>query len=221
MEQNKGTPRKINIEPENDGLEMFGRWFTFSKGPVLSDSNLNLPGRVKRWTPTGLGDRPSAAGDLSGQTSIDNEPLDDREKLIERFAGYRFVPWLSWISWGLLWKQNMTLFWRNGGNDLLPKLKIFFKKRYNIMLFFQCDGIFEGYQLRSDLLTGAFSPWRAKGRTQGSSGSAGEVFGGSSAVWTNRLEVAGKILVYVDGMYKFEIHTWDVGTEVSIPNDLQ
>ncbi len=23
---------------------------------------------------------------------LDNEPLDDREKLLERFAGYRFVP---------------------------------------------------------------------------------------------------------------------------------
>ena len=52
--------------------------------------------------------------------------------------------------------------------------------------------------------------------------------GSSSAVWTNTLEVTRKILVSVDGMYKFEIHyfshaggcvlgveknTWDVGTE--------
>ena len=41
MEQNKGTPQKINIEPENDGLEDD---FPFPGGPVSSGSNLESSG---------------------------------------------------------------------------------------------------------------------------------------------------------------------------------
>ena len=46
-------PPKINIEPENDGLE-FGRWFSFSRGPVFSGSSRSSSGVYPWYCPTSI-----------------------------------------------------------------------------------------------------------------------------------------------------------------------
>ena len=86
----------------------FGRWFPFPGVPYPQIPILNLRGGMKRWN-----NRSWRSAKLlvicQAKLPLDNEPLDDREKLIERFAGYRFVALAEGVFLGILFCESNKL----------------------------------------------------------------------------------------------------------------
>ena len=177
-----------------------------------------------------------AAGDLSGQTSIGQWALGWPGEVDRTLCWVSFCALAEGVFLGIFfWKQQIDIVFEEMEETTFFKIEDFLQKR--LFVFFSMWRDFWRYQLR--LVICFFQVLLAhegrKGEPRDRVVLLAKFLGSSSAVWTNTLEVTRRILVCVDGMYKFEIHyfphaggcvlgvvthlgCWDW---VSMPKDLQ
>ena len=143
MEQNKGTPRKINIEPENAGLEDD---FLFQGARILRFQSWIFRVVWKDET-TGLGDRPSWWRFVRPNFHWTMSPWMTGRSWSNALLGIVLcLGWGSFLVFFFLWKQKIDFVFEEMEETTFSKIEDVLQKRR--WFFFSMWRDFWRYQLR-------------------------------------------------------------------------